>query len=283
LADVEETQLLCSLNPNARRHWATVKQVCLGLCIGSAWLVCAADDLDAQSASHEDEPIEYAPGSTGPITTPLMELHREGRALGDAWSQQVQPQEAPEGAFDGIDFNALRDDALNHPRVRALLNSGSDHTGEDGAGERYEGGRLFVLASFSMPRPSLRQLLEEANLYGVPVVFRGFVNSSVYETQDAIVETFGSLEDAKGFMIDPTVFQRLQVETVPLLIGAASSLDQCETPGCVDDPVPSHDVVRGNVPLKFALELMAERGAHASTAAEDALLAVDATRMGASQ
>lgn len=213
-----------------------------------------------------------------------MELHRQGRALGDAWSETVTPQAPEKDAFSGIDFPALRERALNNPRVRALLDAGDQETGSNGEGaERYEGGRLFVLASFSITRTSLRQLMEEARLYGIPVVFRGFVNSSVYDTQAAIIETFGSLEDAEGFVIDPTVFKRFRVASVPQLIGAGSSLDQCETPGCVDDPVPAHDVVRGNVPLKFALELMAERGAHASTAAQDALRSAQSKMVGADQ
>lgn len=300
--------MLRAVKAMSSSRWTSTKQLLLGASICLGWSLCSAAGALAQSqvlnlsdegqtgasetrvientriSEPVDDDLEFAPGSTGPINVPLMELHRKGKSLGEDWSKTVTPQAPEKNAFSGIDFKSLRERALNNPRVRALLDAGDQETGPNGEGaERYEGGRLFLLASFSITRISLRSMLEEAKLYGIPVIFRGFKNNSVYETQDAIIEVFGSLEDAEGFVIDPTVFKRFRVASVPQLIGAASSLDQCETPGCADDPVPPRDVVRGNVPLKFALELMARRGEYAAQAAQDALSSAKVINAGAGQ
>ena len=208
-----------------------------------------------------EEVIEYAPGSTGRITAPLSTIVDDAKRRGEVLRETLRPQDAAEGAFSGVDFDDLRTKALSHPRVQALL-------GADGAGEfageaeavRYDGARVFLLASFSMPKASLRQMMEEASAYGLPIVFRGFVNNSVYDTQAALEETFGSLESAVGFSIDPTVFARFGVTSVPQVIAMSEAVDVCETPGCEADPVPLHDRVSGNVPVEYALRLIAEQG-----------------------
>ena len=102
--------------------------------------------------------------------------------------------------------------------------------------------------------------MAEAKTYGLPIVFRGFLNNSVYDTQAALEETFGTLDDAVGFSIDPTLFTRFAVEAVPQVIAVNQVLDVCETPGCERDPIPPHDVVKGNVPVAFALDLIAAKG-----------------------
>ncbi|MEM8970876.1 MAG: type-F conjugative transfer system pilin assembly protein TrbC [Pseudomonadota bacterium] len=216
----------------------------------------------------EDGPVEYAPGSTGPITAPLATIVDNAKKLGDALKEELVPLEAPEGAFGDVDFDNLREQALNNPRVRSLL--GLDGSGQGATApeeERYEDARVFLLASFSMPKESLRQMMSEAQRYGLPIIFRGFVNNSVYETQSALEEAFGSVENAVGFSIDPTLFTRFDVTTVPQVIAVTETLDVCETEGCADDPMPPHDRVRGNVPLDFALKLIAENGDTASSEA----------------
>ncbi|WP_171182265.1 type-F conjugative transfer system pilin assembly protein TrbC [Ruegeria sp. HKCCD8929] len=225
---------------------------------------CLSTAAAAQEAG-EDVPeqgvVEYAPGSTGPIDAPLATIVDEAKRRGEALREELRPQLPAEGAFEGTNFDALREQALNNPRVRRLLNI------DDGAGQgagpdgpRYDGAKIYLLASFSMPKPSLRQLMAEANTYGLPIVFRGFLNNSVYDTQAALEETFGTLDDAVGFSIDPTLFTRFAVEAVPQVIAVNQVLDVCETPGCESDPIPPHDVVKGNVPVAFALDLIAAKG-----------------------
>jgi conjugal transfer pilus assembly protein TrbC len=214
---------------------------------------------------HADEAAsgvtDYAPGSTGRITAPLARIVDEAKIRGTVLRQTLRPRAAPDGAFGEVDFDGLRRRALADPRVRALLGvtAAAESTTET-QNLRYEGATVFLLASFSMPKPSLRQMMAEARAFGVPVIFRGFVNNSVYDTQAALAETFGALDAAEGFSIDPTLFARFQVTSVPQVIAVGATIDVCDTPGCSDDPVPPHDRVAGNVPLEFALHLIAGQG-----------------------
>ena len=118
---------------------------------------CLSTSAVAQEAS-EDAPeegtIEFAPGSTGPIDAPLATIVDEAKRRGEALREELRPQLPAQGAFEGTDFDALREQALNNPRVRRLLNI------DDGAGQgagpdgpRYDGAKIYLLASFSMPNP----------------------------------------------------------------------------------------------------------------------------------
>ncbi|QEP30426.1 type-F conjugative transfer system pilin assembly protein TrbC [Pukyongiella litopenaei] len=216
--------------------------------------------LADQAASRGDAVVEYAPGSTGRITAPLATIVDEAERHGEILRERLGEPEPAEGAFDGVDFDALRDRALNDPRVRALLGTDDDVAGAAEAGTRYEDSKVFLLASFSMPRESLRQMMSEARDFGLNIVFRGFVNNSVHDTQAALEKTFGDLDAAAGFSIDPTLFTRFHVEAVPQVIAVGDAMEVCETEGCAGDPVPPHDRVRGNVPLRFALERIAAMG-----------------------
>ena len=225
----------------------------------SATMASTQEDVTREE---KDPVVEYAPGSTGPITAPLATIDRQAEDLGRRLETTLEPQGPQAGAFSGIDFDTLRDRALTDPRVRDLMgiDPSLDPNAHGQSEARYDGTTVFLLASFSMPKPSLRQIMEEADRYGVPVVFRGFVNNSVYDTEEALRETFGSLDAATGFSIDPTLFTRFKVEAVPVLVATVDEIDVCETPGCEADPVPPHDRVGGNVPLEFALKLIADAG-----------------------
>ena len=226
-----------------------------------AVLVLLANPAPMLADQEANSVTDYAPGSTGRITAPLARIVDEAKTRGTAMRQTLRPQAAPDGAFGEVDFDGLSRRALADRRVRALLGveAVADSTTETET-LRYEGATVFLLASFSMPKSSLRQMMAEARSFGVPVVFRGFVNNSVYDTQAALEEAFGSLEEAEGFSIDPTLFARFQVISVPQVIAVGAAIDVCDTPSCSEDPVPPHDRVAGNVPLDFALHLIAGQG-----------------------
>ena len=98
--------------------------------------------------------------------------------------------------------------------------------------------------------------MQEAIAADIPVIFRGFVNNSVFDTQNALQEAFGDDADLVGFGIDPTIFTRFQIEAVPQLIVTRDLIDVCETSGCEADLMPVHDRVGGNIPLRDALEII---------------------------
>ncbi len=223
--------------------------------------ITASSALPSSAQENEAGVVEYAPGSTPGINAPLATIVDQAERRGEALRDILKPLGPAEGAFSAVDFDGLRRRALADPRVQALL--GANAGGQPGSGEdavRYDGSRVFLLASFSMPKQSLRQMMAEAKKYGLPIVFRGFVNNSVYDTQVALEEVFGSADDAVGFSIDPTVFTRFRVTSVPQVIAMNEVVDVCETPGCEGDPVPLHDRVSGNVPVEFALRLIADQG-----------------------
>lgn len=113
--------------------------------------------------------------------------------------------------------------------------------------------------------------MEEAQAFGVPVVFRGFLGNSVFETQAALTEVFGKETDPVGFGIDPTLFTRFGVETVPQVIVTAEPLEVCETSGCESEVAPLHDRIAGNIPLSAALEIIARGDGDATETAREAL------------
>lgn len=157
---------------------------------------------------------------------------------------------------------------LSNSRVRELL--GVQDTplaqGQGGSG-RYEGG-VFVFASFSMPPQSLRQLLIDAARFEVPVVFNGFVENSVFATEQRLRAAVDDDTPTNGFLIDPTLFTRFNVRAVPTLVSTTVNLDVCDSVDCSDDVTPAHDRVSGNVPLAYLLQTIARGGAdHSEPAA----------------
>jgi conjugal transfer pilus assembly protein TrbC len=209
--------------------------------------------------SQDDGPVQFAPGSDDRFGISIPDVLEDARRLGEAWRDGLSIQEPNDFARD-YDIDAMRDRALSNPRVRALLNAdgGGEAAQSDPQEQRYGSNRVFLMASFSMPDTVLRAMMVEAIALDVPIIFRGFVNNSVFDTQVALQQTFGDDADLVGFGIDPTLFTRFQIERVPTLIVVNENLDVCETQGCEEDVVPPHDRLAGNIPLRAALEIIAQ-------------------------
>ncbi len=219
----------------------------------------------------------FAEGSTGNIEIDLWRLYKDAqnaaKDLGAGGAKAIIPRAPDNSALQDLNFDTMRRRALSDPRVRDLLGitQGDTGRGKEAYLDRFGGARIFALASFSMPEASLNALLADAAQLKVPVVFRGFVNNSVMDTQKALVRVFGDLQSAQGFLIDPTVFRRFDVAVVPTFIGVGKDFDLCTTSGCVGDESPAHDRLSGNVTLPFALRTIAQKGDVASAAAAELL------------
>lgn len=262
--------MLRALNPS------TAVLACLGPLLIATLAAAQTNGPDGQGdgTTPADEPrevIEFAPGADGDIGINIPDVLDRARRLGEAWEDRLDIQE-PDSFGRDYDIDAMRDRALNNPRVRALLDAGDSEAGPDVTEARYGNAQVFLLASFSMPAPTLRAMMEEADALDVPVLFRGFVNNSVYDTQAALQETFGDDADLQGFGIDPTVFTRFGVEAVPTVIVTAAPLDVCQTAGCADDVPPLHDKIAGNIPLRAALDIVARGEGEARQVARDLLV-----------
>ncbi|HHT3529922.1 TPA: type-F conjugative transfer system pilin assembly protein TrbC [Enterobacter asburiae] len=108
----------------------------------------------------------------------------------------------------------------------------------------------IYFVSLGLPREGLLPMLQDAHRYGIPATIRGLLNNDLRQTANAMFAL--SKEDKNiGVQVDPTLFSDYHISAVPALVVTC----------------PGHsDVIRGSLPLKEALEKVAERGDCASTA-----------------
>lgn len=191
-----------------------------------------------------------------PIDARIRQAIETARVDGAALKQRLQILEEEFDLPDGL--RNLGVESLQNEQVRALLNLPAPGTEQGGPDDevRYASD-VFVLASFSMPVASLKALLLDASAMGVPVVFRGFVNGSIEDTEAAVRMVYSEDDRSHGFTIDPTLFERFNVQAVPVVISLGERIDVCETEGCEGDPMPVHDRVTGNISLMAALDIIA--------------------------
>ena len=224
--------------------------------------------LMSSLALAEEPATKFAPGATGSIgvdVTGLMD-----RATKDAEALKDSLTTAPPRDLGALadSLKAIEGHAMNDPRLRELLGITSDAQLESDEKPGYGEARVLVFASLAMPGPSLRQVLLDADRLHAVVVFRGFLENSVFKTGDALRAALGEGETPKGFAIDPTLFNRFHVSAVPVYVVLREPLATCETEDCLQDPLPAHDRLSGNIPLETALNLVAAgQGDAASTAA----------------
>ncbi len=113
--------------------------------------------------------------------------------------------------------------------------------------------KCAVFVSFSMPEPSLKQIVSDASYYNVPVVIRGLYNNSFRETANKILAL--TKENNKGGMlINPIWFRKYNIKAVPAFLVTKN------------DESSSYDLMYGNIPLKRALTIIAEKGEYAKEA-----------------
>ena len=131
--------------------------------------------------------------------------------------------------------------------------------------------QAVVFVSFSMPTLSLKQIIQDAAHYQIPVVVRGLRENSFRKTIEKIFDLVK--EDNKGgILINPVWFRKYDIKTVPAVVVSCGEADaSCEENkknGKNEKSVKSDggdgfkktDVVYGNIPLKRALTIIAERG-----------------------
>ena len=235
--------------------------------------------LLASTTLAEDAPPapKFAPGALGDLGVDVEGLMDRSKQDADALGQSLRPQ-APMNIDEmSPGLEALEEQALNNPRVRALLGIAEDGTaaGEERPG--YDEARMLIFASFSMPPESLRQVMRDAERFHAQVVFRGFVRNSVFKTEEALISVFGDLAEVESFAIDPTLFTRFKVAAVPVYVVLAEPVGVCETQGCAEDALPAHDRISGNIPIGAALQIVSGARGDATEVART-LLAEDQER-----
>lgn len=120
--------------------------------------------------------------------------------------------------------------------------------------------RPLIFISLSMPEASLRSLLVEAARTDSPLVLRGLVENSMKRTVARLSELLGTQDDdttgapTPSLAIDPTLFERFDIDKVPAFVLPQDAIAACTPDGC---PVPDHLKVAGDVSLGYALGVMA--------------------------
>lgn len=118
-----------------------------------------------------------------------------------------------------------------------------------------DGLSIYVFVSFSMPKASLRALITQGELAGVPIVLRGLVNNSVEDTMREVHSLYKeSDKQESGAVIDPTLFERFGITQVPSVIVAEYAAGACTPEEC---PTPDHVKIAGDVPLRYSLDRIA--------------------------
>ncbi len=74
-----------------------------------------------------------------------------------------------------------------------------------------------VFVSFSMPRTSIQQWLEQADRAKAQVYIRGFVNNSFTDTMKEAA-TLVKESSQEGFLLDPKSFERFHIDKVPAVV-----------------------------------------------------------------
>ncbi|MFC1659633.1 type-F conjugative transfer system pilin assembly protein TrbC [Pseudomonadota bacterium] len=108
---------------------------------------------------------------------------------------------------------------------------------------------LLIFISFSMPKQSLKERIEEAKRTGATLVLRGIIKDSITET----AKELNKLTNNTGVnaIIDPNLFKAFSITKVPVIVVAKYRAYPCEDK-CNYTPI--HDKISGNISLEYALE-----------------------------
>ncbi|OJX09012.1 MAG: type-F conjugative transfer system pilin assembly protein TrbC [Caedibacter sp. 38-128] len=104
---------------------------------------------------------------------------------------------------------------------------------------------VLVFASFSMPQATIKHLAMDLKKVGGALVIRGLINNSFKKTAMALQKL------GEGVLLDPTLFEKYNVTSVPTFIIFEGDLK---------DEHPPYDRLTGNVSLRFALERVTQEG-----------------------
>jgi len=102
----------------------------------------------------------------------------------------------------------------------------------------------WAMLSFSMPNQLLLETLKDCARFKIPAVINGLYNDSMPQTMQKGGELSVEIPELQ-MQIDPTLFDKFDIKQVPAVV---ESQGKC------------FDVVYGNIPLKTALEKIAQFG-----------------------
>lgn len=116
---------------------------------------------------------------------------------------------------------------------------------------------LLVFVSLSMPKPLLEQYAEQTAQSGGKLVLQGLVDNSMKKTVAVIGEMM--VKHKANLIVDPTLFNLFQVNSVPLIVVTDGKISPCADTECQRQK-PTYDSMSGNVSLYYALEKFSSEG-----------------------
>lgn len=160
-----------------------------------------------------------------------------------------QQQQALQDFKDSLTGQEMALPAQQLQRVERLQQGIAAEQASQGVADRPVFPAIYFV-SLGIPREGLLPMLQDAARYNIPATLRGLLNNDMRQTASALFEL--AKEDKNtGVQIDPTLYSDYHITTVPALVVTC----------------PGHsDVIRGSLPLKAALEKVAEQGDCAATA-----------------
>lgn len=222
----------------------------LTLCLSIATTIVLADDNDLEDASASADALQVETQSaikdvdTVDVTETLPTFDEAIR----------RSETLPAGTFPNLS------EELTDPKTLSTIADLMDNANELAAGlglpaDGSSRPSVYVFVSFSMPKASLRSLIEQGELAGVPIVLRGLVNNSVEDTMHRVQSLYKEGETQEsGAVIDPTLFERFGVNQVPTVVVAQYAAGACTPEAC---PTPGYVKIAGDVPLRYTLDRIA--------------------------
>lgn len=113
-----------------------------------------------------------------------------------------------------------------------------------------------IFVSFSLPETKLQELLAEADRMGALVVLRGLINDDINATL-ARISDYTKSQKSAGIVLDPTLFSRFDVNSVPAFLLPVEPIPPCDIDDC---KVPKHVMASGSVSLFYFLDLVKRTG-----------------------
>ncbi len=131
----------------------------------------------------------------------------------------------------------------------------------DEATDRYET-QVLIFISSSMPDKAIENYMMSSARIDAALVLRGFVNNSLADTREYLARLIMRISNETTqiqptILIDPTLYERFEVESVPSIIVTESQIKPCLDLG--NCPVPVYHKVSGDVALSWALDTIARQ------------------------
>jgi conjugal transfer pilus assembly protein TrbC len=219
-------------------------------CLAIATTVVLADDVDLENAAARADALQVETQSAiKDVDT--VEVTETLPAFDEAIRRSAT---LPGGTFPNLSEELTDPKTLS--TIANLMDNANELAGSLGLpADSSSRPSVYVFASFSMPMASLRSLIAQGELAGVPIVLRGLVNNSVEDTMQAVHSLYVEGErQESGAVIDPTLFERFSVTQVPSVVVAEAAAGRCSPESC---PVPRHTKIAGDVPLRYSLDRIA--------------------------